>query len=180
MLTLALTLKILIAALLVAGALMDATTSRIPNRLILSGLLLAPVGMLAYSGLAGLGASLAASLIAFVVGFAAFALGAVGGGDAKFLMVAAAAVGLADLLALLLAAAILGGVLAVGVVLRSRRGVEATVMTMDLAKSAASFGHKGYRGRVGDDDRITVPYGVAIAGGALICLFTPFADWILR
>ncbi|MGK7312845.1 MAG: A24 family peptidase [Candidatus Longimicrobiales bacterium M2_2A_002] len=176
----ALILKILIAALLVAGALMDARTARIPNRLILAGLLLAPVAMLAQSGLEGLGASLAAGVIAFLVGFAAFALGAIGGGDAKFLIVAAAGVGLADLLALLLASAALGGVLAFVVILWSRRGVEATVMTMDLAKSAATLGHKGHRSRLGDEGRITVPYGVAIAGGALICLFTPFADWILR
>ena len=180
MLTLALILKILVTALLVAGAVLDAKTARIPNRLILSGLLLAPVAMLAHSGLAGLGASLAAGAIAFVVGFTGFALGAFGGGDAKFLMIAAAAVGLVDLLALLLATAVLGGVLAALVVLMQRRGVEATVMTMDLAKNAATLGQEGYRGRVSDEGRITVPYGVAIAGGALICLFTPFADWILR
>jgi prepilin peptidase CpaA len=169
----------LVAALLVWGAVSDARTARIPNRLVLAGLVLAPLAALAHGGLAGLGAALAAAGIAFVIGFGGFALGAIGGGDAKFLMVGAALVGLSHLVPYLLVAGALGGALAIGTIIRQRRGIEATVMTLDLAKSAATLGRKGHRGRLGDEGRMAVPYGVAIAGGALIVQFTPFAEWLL-
>jgi prepilin peptidase CpaA len=169
----------IVGALLVWGAVADVRTARIPNRLVLAGLVLAPAAALAHGGLAGLGAALAAAGIAFGVGFAGFALGAIGGGDAKFLVVGAAMVGLPQLLPYLLAAGALGGLLGVGTILWHRRGIEATVMTADLAKSVATLGRKGYRGRLGDEGRIAVPYGVAIAGGALIVQFTPFTQWVL-
>lgn len=169
----------IVAALLVWGAVSDVRTARIPNRLVLAGLVLAPAAALAHGGLVGLGAALAAAAIAFVIGIGGFALGAIGGGDAKFLMVGAALVGLPHLLPYLLAAGALGGVLAVGAILWQRRGLEATVMTADLAKNMATLGRKGYRGRLGDDGRMAVPYGVAIAAGALLVRFTPFTGWIL-
>lgn len=172
-------LMTLVGALLVWGAVMDVRTARIPNRLVLAGLVLAPLAALAHGGLTGLGAALAAAGIALAIGFAGFALGAIGGGDAKFLMVGAALVGLPQLVPYLLAAGALGGLLAIAVIVRQRRGLEATVMTLDLAKSAATLGRKGYRGRVGDEGRMAVPYGVAIAAGALLVRFTPFAEWIL-
>jgi prepilin peptidase CpaA len=172
-------LMTLVAALLVWGAVTDVRTARIPNRLVLAGLVLAPIAALAHGGLAGLGAALAAAGIALGIGFAGFALGAIGGGDAKFLMVGAALVGLPQLFPYLLAAAALGGLLAVGTILWHRRSIEATVMTVDLAKNMATLGRQGYRGRLGDEGRLAVPYGVAIAGGALLVQFTPFAEWIL-
>jgi prepilin peptidase CpaA len=168
----------IVAVLLVWGAVSDARTACIPNRLVLAGLLLAPAAALAHGGLAGLGAALAAAGIAFGIGFAGFAVGAIGGGDAKFLMVGAALVGLHQLVPYLLAATAIGGVLAVGSIAWQRRGIEATVMTADLARNMATLGRKGYRGRLGDEGRMTVPYGVAIAAGALIVQFTPFAEWI--
>jgi prepilin peptidase CpaA len=167
-----------VTGLLLWGALMDARTARIPNRLVLAGLVLAPAAALAGGGLAGLGAALAAAGIAFVIGFSGFAMGAIGGGDAKFLMVGAALVGLPQLVPFLLAAGALGGILAVAAIAWQRRGIEATVMTADLAKSMATLGRNGYRGRLGEEGRLAVPYGVAIAGGALIVQFTPFAEWV--
>jgi prepilin peptidase CpaA len=177
--TIARVLITIVAVLLVWGAVSDARTARIPNRLVLAGLLLAPAAALAHGGLAGLGAALAAAGIAFGIGFAGFAIGAIGGGDAKFLMVGAALVGLHQLVPYLLAAAVIGGALAVGTIAWQRRGIEATVMTADLAKNVATLGRKGYRGRLGEEGRMAVPYGVAIAAGALIVQFTPFAEWIL-
>jgi prepilin peptidase CpaA len=176
----ALILTSLVAGLLVAGAVADVRTARIPNALVIAGLCAAPVAALASGGLSALGDSVGAALLAFVIGFAGFAIGAIGGGDAKFLMVGAAIVGLPGLVPFLLAATAIGGVLALAVVIWSRQGIEATVMTLDLAKSAATLGRKGHRARVGQEGRIAVPYGVAIAGGALVCLFTPFAQWLVR
>ena len=169
----------LVAALLVWGAFSDVRTARIPNQLVLAGLLLATAAAAVNGGLVGLGAASAAVAVAFVIGFGGFALGAIGGGDAKFLMVGAALVGLHQLLPYLLMVGALGAALAVGTVVWKRRGVEATVMTMDLAKNALTLGRKGYRGRLGDEDRMAVPYGVAIAGAALITHFTSFSEWLL-
>jgi prepilin peptidase CpaA len=169
----------IVAALLIWGAMTDIRTARIPNRLVLAGLVLAPLAALAQGGPAGLGAALGAAVVALAIGFSGFALGAIGGGDAKFLMVGAALVGMPHLVPYLLAAGALGGLLAAGTIVWQRRGIEATVMTLDLAKSGLTLGRKGYRGRVGDEGRMAVPYGVAIAGGALLVQFTPFAKWIL-
>jgi prepilin peptidase CpaA len=168
----------LVAVLLVWGAVSDVRTARIPNRLVLAGLVLAPLAALAHGGAAALWAALGAAAIAFGIGFGGFALGAIGGGDAKFLMVGAALVGLPQVVPFLLASAVLGGVLAVGMVVWRRHGIEATVMTLDLAKNAATLGRKGHRGRLGDEGRLAVPYGVAIAAGALLVQFTPFAEWL--
>jgi prepilin peptidase CpaA len=171
-------LLIAVAALLVWGAVSDIRTARIPNRLVLVGLVLAPVAALASGGVAGMVGALAAAGIAFLIGFGAFALGAIGGGDAKFLVVGAALVGLPQLVSYLLAAGAVGGVLAMGCILWSRRGTEAAVMTLDLGRNLFTLGRKGYRGRLGDEGRMAVPYGVAIAAGALIVQFTPFAEWL--
>jgi prepilin peptidase CpaA len=176
---LASSLLAVVAALLIWGAVMDLRTARIPNRLVLAGLVLALLAGLAEAGLSGLGTALAAAGIAFAIGFGGFALGAIGGGDAKFLMVGAGLVGLTGLLPFLLAAAALGGLLAAGTVAWQRRSVDATVMTLDLGKSLLTLGRKGYRGRLGDEGRMAVPYGVAIAAGALLVRFTSFAEWLL-
>jgi prepilin peptidase CpaA len=174
-------LSLLVAALLVLGALSDVQTSRIPNRLTLAGLVLAPLAALFAGGPAALGFALAAACVAFVIGFTGFALGAIGGGDAKFLMVGAALVGLPQLLPYLLAAGALGGLLAVGMVLARGMGLELTVRTLDLGKAMLTFGRKGHRHKLarGESDPMAVPYGVAIAAGALIVQFTPFAEWLL-
>jgi prepilin peptidase CpaA len=171
----------LVATLLVWGAVSDVSTARIPNRLVLAGLVLAPAAALAHGGLAGLSAALAAGAIAFIIGFTGFALGAIGGGDAKFLMVGAALVGLPQLLPYLLVAGTLGGLLAVGMVLARGMGLELTVRTLDLGKAMLTLGRRGHRNKLaaGESDPMAVPYGVAIAAGALIVQFTPFAEWIL-
>ena len=172
-------LATIVAALLVWGAVTDVRVARIPNRLIVAGLVLAALAALAAGGVMGLGLALAALIFAFLIGFGGFAIGAIGGGDAKFLMVGAALVGWQQMVPYLLATAALGAVLAVGVIVWQRRGIEATVMTADLAKSMMTLGRKGHRGRLGDEGRLAVPYGVAIAAGALIVRFTPFAEWLL-
>lgn len=175
--TLIATLPVLAA--LVAGAAMDVRENRIPNRLILVAL---PLGLLAAVGAGGMGAvpgSLGAGALAFILGFAGFAVGAIGGGDAKFMVVGALVVGWNGLVPFMLAFAFLGGLLALLVIVRHRAGLEAVVMTGDLVKHAATLGKKGHRARLGDDDRITVPYGVAIAGAVFVTLYTPFAEWLL-
>jgi prepilin peptidase CpaA len=167
------------AALLLAGAASDVRSAKIPNWLVLAGLVAAALAAVFGGGPAALGFALLAGLVAFAIGFSGFALGAIGGGDAKFLVVGAVLVGLPHLMPFLLATAVLGGILVMGTVLWQRKGIEATVMTRDLAKSMVTLGRKGYRGRLGEEGRLVVPYGVAIAAGALVVQFTSFAEWLL-
>jgi prepilin peptidase CpaA len=171
-------LTLIVIAALVIGAVYDATTSRIPNRLVLVGLIVALAGAGMAGGIPGVALAVAAAAIAFVIGFGGFAIGAFGGGDAKFLMVGGAFVGLSQMVPYLLATALLGGVLVLGAVLWRRKGIEATVMTMGLAKNMVTLGRKGYRGRLGDEGRLAVPYGVAIAAAALLVQFTSFSEWL--
>jgi prepilin peptidase CpaA len=173
-------LAALVAALLIWGAVTDVRSAKIPNWVIVVALALALLATLASGGFVGLGLALAALAIAFPIGFVGFAIRAIGGGDAKFLMVGAAFVGLHQLVPYLVATAALGGVLAVAMIVWRRRVVEATVMTTGLFMSMVTLGRKGYRGRLGEEGRIAVPYGVPIAVGALVVYFTPFADWLLR
>ena len=175
--TLIATLPVLAA--LIAGAVMDVKENRIPNRLILVALPLGLVAAVAAGGAWAVPSSLGAAAIAFILGFTGFAVGAIGGGDAKFMVVGGLVVGLKGLVPFLLAFAALGGLLALLVVARRRAGIEAVVMTGDLVKHAATLGRKGHRARLGDEERITVPYGVVIAGAVFVTLYTPFAEWLL-
>jgi prepilin peptidase CpaA len=168
-----------VVALLLWGAVTDVRVAKIPNWLVVVGLVLAPLAALVGGGLTGFFLALTALAIAFFIGLVGFAIGAIGGGDAKFLMVGAALVGLPQLMPYLLVTAALGGVLALGLVAWGHRGIEATIMTKDLAMSMATLGRKGYRGRLGEEGRLAVPYGVAIAAGALIVHFTSFTEWLL-
>jgi prepilin peptidase CpaA len=167
------------ATVLLVGAFEDVRTRRISNRLVVVGLGAALLAALVHGGLAVLAGSVLAAGVALAIGFAGFAIGAVGGGDAKFLAVGAAFVGLDEVIPFFLAAAALGGVLAVVHALWTGRGTEATIMTLDLAKSAVTLGKKGYRGRLGDSGRMTIPYGLAIGGAALAIEFTPVAAWLI-
>lgn len=166
-----------ITLVLVLGAATDVRDRRVPNRLVLAGL---PLALLAVAGggVAAVPGALLAGALVFVAGFLGFAIGAIGGGDAKFLAVGALAVGWAGLVPYLLAFGVLGGLLAVFQIVRRGLGLEATVMTLDLGKHLGTLGRSGHRARLDDEGRITVPYAVAIAGAALLTLYTGYPTWL--
>jgi prepilin peptidase CpaA len=168
-----------VAAILIAGAVWDVATRRIPNWLMGAGLLAALVAVVAVSGPGALATAALAGAVVFVLGFAGFVLGAVGGGDAKLLVVAGVWVGLAGVVPLLLLFAVLGGLLAFVEIARRRAGVEAAVATLGLARHFVTLGRSGHRARLGDDDRLAIPYGVAIAGAALLVQFTAVSQWVM-
>lgn len=170
-------LTVPVSVVFVLGAATDVTDRRVPNQLVLAGL---PLALLA-AGSGGVGAlpgALLAGLVVLVAGFMGFAIGAIGGGDAKFLALGALAVGWSGLLPYVLAFGAIGGGLAIVQIVRHKRGIEATVMTLDLARHVGTLGRSGHRARLGDTDRITVPYAVAIAGAALLTLFTGYPTWL--
>jgi prepilin peptidase CpaA len=155
---------------LIWAAVADVRTRRIPNLLTASGLLLAlalrlPVGDGAFlQGLLG-------AALAFAVMLPLFALRGVGGGDAKLLIMVGAFLGPKGFLVALAATALAGGVLSLAVV--ARQGVLLPVLynTGGLAKWVFTAGRSGERVTLASPGSVSVPYGVAIAAGALVALY---------
>ena len=151
------TLLLLIFPLLViAGALKDLTSYTIPNAISLALAAAFPVAALALGlPLAAIGLSVAIGLVALIIGIGMFAAGWIGGGDAKLFAAAALWLGLPAALSYLLFTGVAGGALAIALlVLRSQR-VRAV-----MPAGPAWFTRLAEPGE-------NVPYGVAIAVGAL-------------
>jgi prepilin peptidase CpaA len=164
---------LVLSAVLTAAVVPDLRDRRIPNKVTVPGLALGLVLGVGLEGglpiLALTGASLALALsVPFVL------LGALGAGDAKLLTVVGAFLGPGGLLPAVLYAALAGAVMAAVSALLGGVGKRTLADTRDLVVYFASFGRRGGRNRVGDSDARTVPYGVAIACGAVLAVFFPF------
>ena len=160
--------------LMVAAIITDSLEQRIPNRLTYAGialglLLRVPAGPLEILlGVSGV-------LIGFGLALPLFVLGAIGGGDVKLLSVIGAFMGPLGLLQSLLVAALLGLVLAVVWGLARGTLLPALLRTRELLRYALSGGRAGSLPPTEGTAALTVPYGIALAGGALIAWFTPVA-----
>jgi prepilin peptidase CpaA len=141
------------AAMAFAGA-MDLLTMTIPNRisvaLVVAFLVAAPLAGL--SGEAWM-SHLAAAALVLAAGIGMFAVGWLGGGDAKLMTAAALWIGLDDLLVYITLMAILGGALAL-LILAYRR------------LPATALPGPGWAMRL-HESGTGMPYGLAIAGAAL-------------
>ncbi|HKD46603.1 MAG TPA: prepilin peptidase [Rhizomicrobium sp.] len=145
-------------ALLAVAAAYDLATFTIPN--LLSLVLAVAFAVFGFAiGLtpAGFSFHLLAGLIALVVGFALFAFGYIGGGDAKLFAAVALWLGLRDLLAYALAASLLGGLLTLALLALRQWPLPASLARRDWILKL----HEKNSG---------IPYGVALASGALLIL----------
>ena len=152
-------------ALTIVAALRDATSYTIPNWI--SGALIAgfPAAALALGlPLPALGAHAIVGVIALVAGMAMFALGWIGGGDAKLFAVAGLWLGWPAGANFILVTAVAGGGLAVALL-----GLRSIWMRPYVPDGPAWFGRLATPGE-------NVPYGVAIAVGALAAF--PASDLI--
>ena len=147
----------LLLATVLAAAAIDVRTGRIPNALtapaVLAGLVLATLAQ----GLGGLGSALGGAALALVIGGTLFALGGMGGGDAKLLVVVGAFLGPAHFLHAGAFIAIAGGVMAFAVVAQRR-----------ILRRPALASPGAIRYVATAEKPLTVPYGVAIAAGTLL------------
>ena len=145
-------------ALLAAAAGWDLASYTIPNALQIALIAAFAVFALA-SGLpaAAIGIHLLAGLMALLLGFALFAGGFIGGGDAKLFAATALWFGFWDLAQFALMASILGGALTLALL-----GLRRLPLPARLASQA-------WVARL-HDARSAVPYGVALAAGALLVL----------
>jgi prepilin peptidase CpaA len=149
-------------ALLLAAGVHDLARFTIPNALSASVaalfLLFALAAPLAPSAI---GWHLAAGLAGLVLGFGLFALGWIGGGDAKLFAAVALWLGFGDLPAYAAAASLFGGALTLGLLLARQ---------MPLPAPLAG---QGWLQRL-HDARSGIPYGVALAAGAFAAL--PYSE----
>jgi prepilin peptidase CpaA len=149
-----------------AAAVEDFRRLVIPNLLPILLCALWPVYFAAAPSLYGALAAIGCALAVFIVGAVLFARGYLGGGDVKLLSAATLWAGPAGTPALLMLTGVLGGALALFL-----------LMPFGMHIAAAA------RGMLGQPPIVTerglgmpVPYGVAIAGAALIVTLHPYFD----
>ena len=153
---------VVLPALLIAAAGWDLASYTIPNFLQVTLLgaffLFAPVaGMSA----GAFGLHMLAGALGLLIGFTFFALGYVGGGDAKLFACAALWFGLRDLPDFALFASVFGGFLTLG------------LLSFRKIPLPAVLGRQAWLTRL-HDERAGIPYGAALAAGAFAIL--PYTD----
>lgn len=167
----------LVGGVLVAllGAVIDVRTARIPNPLTYCALLAALVLRLAFQGLSGLKSGSIGMLVAGGLFLLLFVVGAMGGGDMKLMAAVGAWVGSMQVMTLILAAALAGGFLAVGRMIGTKMVSDTFRNMMRLISYRLTSGlqpHPELQVRSSSSQR--VPFGVAIAVGALWCAGSAF------
>ncbi len=161
----------LIGAVLVAslGGASDLRSARIPNWLTYSGLLTALMLRFGVLGWSGFKSGAIGMLVAGVLFFVLFVLGAMGGGDVKLMASVGAWAGSAQVIAVLLAAALAGGLLAIFYML-FRQGVRTTFSNLsELIRFRLTSGLRPHPLLNVREAGTRVPFGVAIAMGTLFC-----------
>jgi prepilin peptidase CpaA len=153
-----------------AGAVTDIQSARIPNRLTYSALLAALSLRVALLGLPGLKSGAVGMVVAGGLFLLLFVLGAMGGGDMKLMAAVGAWVGSAQVTTLILAAALAGGVLAIGrMILNKAVGQTLRNMVRLIFYRFTSGLQPHPELNLQSSSSQRVPFGVAIAVGALSC-----------
>lgn len=151
------------AVVMVVAAFEDFRRLTIPNLLPILLCAVWPVYLAAAPSLYGAVAAIGCALAVFSVGAVLFARGWLGGGDVKLLSAATLWAGSAGTPALLMLTGVLGGVLALFLLLPFGNHMAAAARGM-LGQPPVPT-ERGFA--------IPVPYGVAIAGAALIVVLSP-------
>lgn len=151
------------AALMLLAAIEDLRRLVIPNALTLSLCVLWPLYIMATPTLIATLGSLACAVAVFLAGALLFSRGYMGGGDVKLLAVAVLWAGPARVVPLLLLTGVLGGMLALFLLIPPGAHL-ASLTRAKLGPGDASL----------KDGLVTpVPYGIAIAAAAMIVIFVP-------
>lgn len=172
----ALLLNLACIPLLVAVAWSDIRVRRIPNALVVTGLAIG----LALHGLHPFGIGIGLALAGMALGFAAFLplhlLRAMGAGDVKLMAMVGAFLGPYDILGAMLATGLLGGVVALLMILQARALRQATDNLRVLGLNVLCR-TSGTSLPILDDlpaPAARLPYGVAIALGTMAYLAWKF------
>jgi prepilin peptidase CpaA len=152
---------IVLAACAIAVA-TDLRFRRIPNALSI-GLAVAGFALHATQGWIAMSIAVTAGVIVMLLGFLAFSMGWLGGGDVKLAAAASVALGFPDAFPFLIYTAVGGGLLAIVVALVSGRF--GTVMR-SVGLILRPFAFKGTVA-VAPRQPMMLPYAIALAGGAI-------------
>lgn len=162
----------LLALVLIAAA-FDVRYRRIPNWLVLTGFLAGLSLSFVFLRAPGLKDSLLGASLAFAVYFPLFALRAMGAGDLKLMVAVASFTGPLNWLFLFLITALLGGALAV-ILLLYRGKLARTLGNVLMVLGELSHLRPPYRRNpeldIAHPDAVRLPHGVSIAGGTLLFL----------
>ena len=151
-------IMVLLPALLLAASAWDLASFTIPNGIqvaLLAGF--AAFVFASHMSAAVFGGHLLAGFLGLVIGFSLFALGYIGGGDAKLFACVCLWFGMHDLLLYALIASIFGG------------GLTLLLLTMRQLPLPAALSGQNWLLRL-HDARQGIPYGVALASGAFCIL----------
>lgn len=151
------------AGLMLAAAIEDLRRLIIPNTLVLALCVLWPFYFAAAPSLYGALAAIGGAIAVFLVGALCFSRGWLGGGDVKLLAVATLWAGPSGTPVLLLLTGILGGVLALFLLMPPG----AYLTTLARAKLGPADAPDG------QGLATPVPYGIAIASAAVIVILLP-------
>ncbi|HWU56796.1 MAG TPA: prepilin peptidase [Rhizomicrobium sp.] len=144
--------------ILAAAAGWDIASFTIPNFLNLALLaVFAVFAVAAGLSFSAIGWHLLAGMIALAIGFTLFALGHIGGGDAKLFAAVVLWLGLKDFLPYALLASLFGGLLALGLMILRRWPLPAFLVRHRWIVNL-------------HDAKAGIPYGVALAAGAFFVL----------
>jgi len=138
----------------------------IPNAVPLALCGLWPLYIMASPSLFGVLSAIGCALIVFVVGAVCFSRGLLGGGDVKLLTVATLWAGPAQTPSLLMLTGVLGGLLAMFLLIPTGAQL-ATLARIKLGPAAAADPS-------GPQLATPVPYGIAIASAAVLVIFLPY------
>lgn len=163
----------LFTILMATGCVTDLRERRIPNVLVA---LILVCGVLFAASTGSIGSSLVRSLAGVAAGFgiwiAFYIVGVMGAGDVKFFAAAGAWLGPGATWRAALIAALAGGILAVVFLIRERRLVD-TFRRLALAASSGTLGVLDHGAGPDSAGRRPLPYGVALAVGALLAAWFP-------
>jgi prepilin peptidase CpaA len=160
------------------GAAMDVRSRRIPNWFTGGGMLAGLVFQTSLAGWRGFEASLTGALVGGGVLFLVFLVRGMGAGDVKLMATVGAWVGIRHAAVLVFATAIAGGIMAVGYatyykqVARTARNLR-ELIRFHLAGGAQAHPDFHLQG----SSSIRLPYGVAIAAGALYSFLSTAGYW---
>ena len=160
--------------LLVVGCVTDLRSRKIPNELVLAILVTGWLFALAVSpdSLRALGMSLAGTAVGFGIWILFYLVGVIGAGDVKFFAAAGAWLGPGATWRAALVAAVAGGVLAIVMLIMERR-LGAVLRRFAIAASSRTLVAVPEQTVMPGDKHRHLPYGVALAIGALAVAWVP-------
>ena len=160
--------------LLAVGCVTDLRSRKIPNELVLAILVTGWLfALLASQGaLPALGMSIAGTAVGFGIWILFYVVGVIGAGDVKFFAAAGAWLGPGATWRAALVAAVAGGVLAIVMLLMEKR-LGAVLRRIVLATSSRTLIAVPAQTVIQADTHRHLPYGVALAIGALVVAWVP-------